>query len=200
MCGPPASSSRSLCGFIRRSPATSKSLPGIVAEKRAPGRMETVPCQVYMGMTDEEARTVFTPLTWANAPNCCPVNGLRATRRWPGRYAWKAAGGGCGRTGWFRGQAHGVSVYAVEQSGKAPTGQSGQERDLRICRCCPRRPVGNGAANLLAVLEQHDQTGITEKAAKEVVALSRYDVEAIERCLFPVREKEHRPRAAVRAS
>ena len=54
--------------------------------------------------------------------------------------------------------------------------------------------------NLLAVLEQHDQTGITEKAAKEVVALSRYDVEAIERCLFPVRKKEHRPRAAVRAS
>ncbi len=43
--------------------------------------------------------------------------------------------------------------------------------------------------NLLAVLEQHDQTGITEKAAKEVVALSRYDVETIDRCLFPVREK-----------
>ncbi|MCO7111406.1 hypothetical protein NIA69_22780 [Gemmiger formicilis] len=64
----------------------------------------------------------------------------------------------------------------------------------------PSPPCRQRRSNLLAVLEQHDQTGITEKAAKEVVALSRYDVEAIERCLFPVREKEHRPRAAVRAS
>ncbi len=38
------------------------------------------------------------------------------------------------------------------------------------------------------------------ESSEKVVALSRYDVEAIERCLFPVREKEHRPRAAVRAS
>ena len=47
--------------------------------------------------------------------------------------------------------------------------------------------------NLLAVLEQHDQDGITEKAAKEVAALQRHDVEAIERCLFPVREKKAAP-------
>ena len=52
--------------------------------------------------------------------------------------------------------------------------------------------------NLLAVLEQHDQDGITEKAAKEVAALQRHDVETIDRCLFPTREKKvtAAPRAA----
>ena len=43
------------------------------------------------------------------------------------------------------------------------------------------------------MLEQHAQDGITEKAAKEVAALQRHDVEAIERCLFPVREKKAAP-------
>lgn len=49
-----------------------------------------IDCNPSLGLKKPEP--FFTPLTWANAPNCCPVNGLRATRRWPGRYAWKAAG------------------------------------------------------------------------------------------------------------
>lgn len=50
--------------------------------------------------------------------------------------------------------------------------------------------------NLLAVLSAHNQEGVTEKQAQEIVALPRHDEETIERCLFPVREKRTPPRSS----
>lgn len=156
--------------------------------------METVPCQVYMGMTDAEAKTVFYATNMGQRSELLPSE--------------RAAG--------YKALAE---VLRLEGNGAvnevAKIGSEGKRTVYRYMRLVNlEKPlldkvdkkeisVYAGAAladltptaqmNLLAVLEQHDQDGITEKAAKEVAALQRHDVETIERCLFPVREKKAAP-------
>lgn len=167
------------------------------AARRA--EMETVPCQVYMGMTDAEAKTVFYATNMGQRSELLPSE--------------RAAG--------YKALAE---VLRLEGNGAvnevAKIGSEGKRTVYRYMRLVNlEKPlldkvdkkeisVYAGAAladltptaqmNLLAVLEQHDQDGITEKAAKEVAALQRHDVETIDRCLFPTREKKvtAAPRAA----
>ena len=139
--------------------------------------METVPCQVYMGMTDAEAKTVFYATNMGQRSELLPSE--------------RAAG--------YKALAE---VLRLEGNGAvnevAKIGSEGKRTVYRYMRLVNlEKPlldkvdkkeisVYAGAAladltptaqmNLLAVLEQHDQDGITEKAAKEVASLQRHDV------------------------
>lgn len=159
--------------------------------------METVPCQVYMGMTDDEAKTVFYATNMGQRSELLPSERAAGYKALAGALRLEGSG----------------AVDAVAQAGSE--GRRTVYRYMRLNNL--EKPLLNkvdkkeisvyaGAAlaalsttaqlNLLAVLEQHDQTSITEKLAKEVVSLPRHDEETIERCLFPVREK----RASLKSS
>lgn len=152
--------------------------------------METVPCQVYMGMTDAEAKTVFYATNMGQRSELLPSERAAGYKALAGALRLEGSG----------------AVDAVAQAGSE--GRRTVYRYMRLTNLVKplidkvdKKSISmlagvaladlspSAQMNLLAVLEQHDQTGITEKAAKEVVALPRYDVETIERCLFPVREK-----------
>lgn len=158
--------------------------------------METVPCQVYMGMTDDEAKTVFYATNMGQRSELLPSERAAGYKALAGALRLEGSG----------------AVDAVAQAGSE--GRRTVYRYMRLTNLVKPLidkvdkksiPVLAGVAladlspsaqmNLLAVLEQHDQTGITEKSAKEVVALPRHDEETIERCLFPVREKRKSPKS-----
>lgn len=159
--------------------------------------METVPCQVYMGMTDEEARTVFYATNMGQRTELLPseraagYQALAEALRLEGSGAVDAVAqaGSEGRRTVYR--------YMRLNNLEKPLLDKVDKKEISVYAGAALAALSATAQlNLLAVLEQHDQTGITEKAAKEVVALSRYDVETIERCLFPVREKRTSPKSS----
>lgn len=159
--------------------------------------METVPCQVYMGMTDEEARTVFYATNMGQRTELLPSERAAGYQALAGALRLEGSGavdavaqaGSEGRRTVYR--------YMRLNNLEKPLLDKVDKKEISVYAGAALAALSATAQlNLLAVLEQHDQTGITEKAAKEVVALSRYDVEAIERCLFPVREKRTSPKSS----
>lgn len=158
--------------------------------------METVPCQVYMGMTDKDADTVFY------ATNLGQRGELRPSERAAGYKALatvlRLEGSGAVNEVARIGSESKRTVYRYMRLNNLdkPLLDKVDKKEISVYAGAVLADLSATAQlNLLAVLEQHDQ-GITEKAAKEVVALSRYDVETIERCLFPVREKRTSPKSS----
>ena len=159
--------------------------------------METVPCQVYMGMTDDEAKTVFYATNMGQRSELLPSERAAGYKALAGALRLEGSG----------------AVDAVAQAGSEGRRTVYQYMRLtnltqQLLKKVDRREIAVKAGavlaalsesaqmNLLAVLERHEQEGITEKAAKEVAALPRHDEETIERCLFPVREKRTPPRSS----
>lgn len=159
--------------------------------------METVPCQVYMGMTDAEAKTVFYATNMGQRSELLPSERAAGYKALAG--ALRLEGSGAVDAVAQAGSEGRRTVYRymrLNNLGKNLLDKVDKKEISVYAGAVLADLSATAQLNLLAVLEQHDQTGITEKAAKEVVALPRYDVETIERCLFPVREK----RASTRSS
>lgn len=161
--------------------------------------METVPCQVYMGMTDEEAKTVFYATNMGQRSELLPseraagYKALAEVLRLEGNGAVSEVAkiGSEGKRTVYR--------YMRLMNLEKPLLDKVDKKEISVYAGAALADLTPTAQmNLLAVLEQHDQDGITEKAAKEVAALQRHDVETIDRCLFPTREKKvtAAPRAA----
>lgn len=159
--------------------------------------METVPCQVYMGMTDAEAKTVFYATNMGQRSELLPSERAAGYKALAGALRLEGSG----------------AVDAVAQAGSE--GRRTVYRYMRLAdlekqllKKVDQKKISVRAGaelaalsmlaqtNLLAVLSAHNQEGVTEKQAQEIVALPRHDEETIERCLFPVREKRTPPRSS----
>lgn len=161
------------------------------AAKRA--GMETVPCQVYMGMTDSEAKTVFYATNMGQRSELLPSE--RAAGYAALADVLKLSG------------AH--SVDEVAKAGNESRRTVYQY--LRLTRLIPellewvddkscKMSARAGAVladlseeeqnNLFFVLQEHDVTGVTEKRAREIVALKEHDIDSLTDYLFPVKEKK----------
>ena len=157
--------------------------------------METVPCQVYMGMTDEEARTVFYATNMGQRSELLPseraagYKALAEILRLEGSGAVEevAKVGSEGKRTVYR-------YLRLANLDKCLLDKIDQkEISVRAGTVLADLPI-TAQRNLISVLAAH-QAGITEKAAQQVVDLPRYDTDAIERCLYPVRKKKTVPAA-----
>lgn len=155
--------------------------------------METVPCQVYMGMTDSEAKTVFYATNMGQRTELLPSE--------------RAAG--------YAALADVLKIsgsHSVDEVAKA--GNESRRtvyQYLRLTRLIPellewvddkscKMSARAGAVlaslseeeqnNLFFVLQEHDVTGVTEKKAKEIVELKEHDIDSLTDYLFPVKEKK----------
>lgn len=152
-----------------------------------------------MGMTDEEAKTVFYATNMGQRTELLPseraagYKALAEVLRLEGNGAVSEVAkiGSEGKRTVYR--------YMRLMNLEKPLLDKVDKKDISVyagAALADLTPVAQ--MNLLAVLEQHDQNGITEKAAKEVAALQRHDVETIERCLFPARAKKAAAPTAVK--
>lgn len=143
-----------------------------------------------MGLTDDEARTVFYATNMGQRSELLPSERAAGYQALVG--ALRLEGSGAVNEVAKIGSEGKRTVYRYMRLAnlEKPLLDKVDKKEISVYAGAALADLTPTAQmNLLAVLEQHDQTGITEKAAKEVVALSRYDVETIDRCLFPVREK-----------